>query len=488
MLAPLLIMQPINTRNESDALGTLAIPADALYGIHAARAARNFSLSGESIAEPLICALAEVKLACALTNHTLGYLPATIADAIATACTEIIRGEHRSHIITDALQGGAGTSANMNLNEVIANRAGQLLGHTPGSYHIHPLQHVNLHQSTNDVFPTALHVAALHQLTALEQEITSLQDLLQRKEQIFRDVMKVARTQLQDALPMTFGMTFGAWAEAISRDRWRIFKSRERLRQVNLGGTAIGTGLGAPREYILRVTETLRTVTGLRLTRAENLVDATQNTDRIAEVSGILKAFATNLFKISSDIRLLSSGPHCGLAELRIPAVQAGSSIMPGKINPVIAEGVSQAALRVMHNDGLIGSAVSLGSLELNQFMPLIAHTLLSSLSLLHNATIMLRDLCLADAEPDEAQCSRHLASSRSLATLLVPYIGYARTEMLLARAESTSRPFALVAAETLGVDHAALDALLSPRRMQQLGFTPDTYADLTVPDTGDMQ
>ncbi len=461
-------------RRESDTLGVLELDSDCLYGIHTARATHNFPLSGLRMDTMLIRALAEVKLACARTNARLGYLAADIAGAVETACCEIIAGEHHEHFPVDALQGGAGTSANMNCNEVVANRAGQLLGHPAGSYRVDPLHHVNRHQSTNDVFPTALRVAALHMLEELEAAIIPLQDLLQHKEQAYADVVKVGRTQLQDAVPMTFGMTFGAWAEAISRDRWRVFKCRERLRQVNLGGTAIGTGLGAPRDFILQVAQELRQVTGLRLSRAENLVDATQNADALVEVSGILKACASTLFKICSDIRLLASGPHCGLGELHIPPMQAGSSLMPGKINPVIAEAVSQAALRVMHNDGLIGTAAALGTLELNQFMPLLAHTLLDSLRLLTNAVSMLRERCLNLAEPDIAACKRHVHRSTALATVLVPHLGYARTQHILERSAREGLPVSTVAAEELEMDETAITAILAPHRMRQLGFTSE--------------
>lgn len=465
-------MQTNNIRTETDLLGSMSLPREALYGIHTARAAANFSLSGERMDDMLIRALAEVKLACARTNHAQGHLESSVAEAIAEACSEIRNGGHHESFVVDALQGGAGTSANMNCNEVVANRASQLLGHVPGSYVVHPLHHVNLHQSTNDVFPTAVRVAALHKLHSLETAVSALQEHLQGMEQTYADVVKVARTQLQDAVPMTFGMTFGAWAEAVARDRWRIFKCRERIRQVNLGGTVIGTGLGAPRDYILHVAQELKQVTGLRLARAENLVDATQNTDSLVEVSGMLKTCAATLLKLCSDIRLLASGPHCGLGELRIPAVQAGSTAMPGKVNPVIAEAVSQAALRIIHNDGLITAAGAQGTLELNQFMPLMAHTLLQSLSLLTNAAILLRTRCLDGAEPDTQRCAQHVSASRATAALLVPHLGYERTERLLARSVQERRPFAEVVAHDTGLSPEAVTTLLAPGNLRQLGFT----------------
>jgi len=468
-----------STRTEHDALGSLSLPADVMYGIHTARALENFPLSGQRLPGVLIRAYAEVKLACARTNRDLGYLPGAIAQAVETACTELIRGLHHGHVCVDAFQGGAGTSTNMNLNEVIANRAGELLGHPYGTYAVHPLEHVNLHQSTNDTYPTALRVAVLHGLLALEKPVEVLQECLQRKEQEYGRVPRLARTQLQDAVPITAGMTFGAWAEAVARDRWRIFKCRERIMQVNLGGTAVGTGLGAPREYILRVADELRRVTGLKIARAENLVDATQNLDALVEVSGMLKACAVNLLKISGDVRLLASGPAAGLGELRIPAMQAGSTIMPGKVNPVIPEAVSQAALRVMANDALAGQVAALGNLELNQFMPLMAHAMLESLHLLQGAFTLLHRRCLQLAEPDAARCVRNLESGGALATVLVPALGYDCAERISGLARHKGVPVADAAAETLGLPAADIAGILSPHRMRQLGFTPETYAAL---------
>ncbi|WP_034643981.1 aspartate ammonia-lyase [Desulfovibrio inopinatus] len=468
-------------RSEHDALGCVEIPANALYGIHTARATANFPLSGLRLPAVLIRAYAEVKLACARTNLALGYLPTDIAQAIDTACREVIRGEHHDAIVVDAFQGGAGTSTNMNINEVLANRAGALLGHPYGAYVVHPLHHVNLHQSTNDTYPTALKVAMLHELKRLEPSIADLQTTLQHKEQEYQNILRLARTQLQDAVPMTAGMTFGAWAEAISRDRWRIFKCRERIKLVNLGGTAVGTGLGAPREYILRVTDALRSITGLKIARAENFIDATQNMDCFVEVSGMLKTCAVNLLKICSDIRLLASGPMAGLGELHIPTQQTGSSIMPGKINPVIPEAVSQAALRVMANDGLAGNVAALGNLELNQFMPLLAHCLLESLHMLNHAVVLLHQRCLAQASPVTDRCAEHLASGGALATVLVPAVGYETAEHIteLARQQHISIPEA--AATVLGVSVEDVASVLTPQRMRQLGYTDETYASLRI-------
>ncbi|WP_027721160.1 aspartate ammonia-lyase [Maridesulfovibrio zosterae] len=468
-----------NFRTENDAFGSIEIPSAAMYGPHTARAMQNFKLSGQRLSSIFIRSYAEVKLACARTNTKLGFLEQHIAQAIEMACLEMIEGDHHEHITVDAFQGGAGTSTNMNINEVLANRASMLLGKPYGSYEVHPLHHLNLHQSTNDTFPTALRVAALHELKRLEQPIADMQATLQRKEQEYNNLIRIARTQLQDAVPVTAGMTFGAWAEALSRDRWRIFKCRERIKQVNLGGTAVGTGLGAPRDYILRVTDELRHITGLKIARAENLVDVTQNLDSLVEVSAMLKACAVNLFKISNDVRLLSSGPSAGMGELCIPPLQIGSTIMPGKVNPVIPEAVSQAALRVMSNDSLAGQVAALGNLELNQFMPLMAQCLLESLNLLNNAVPMLHRLCLENAVPDAEKCTRNVYAGKSLITILVPYVGYEKAEQIARHADDNNISIIEAAAKELDLDPKIIAELFSPDRMRQLGYSEDTYSAL---------
>ena len=312
-------------RKEQDLLGEREVPAEALYGISTVRALENFPLAGRPVKAALIHAFGAVKLACARTNHELGRWDDERFAAIAAACGEMAAGRLDAHIVVDALQGGAGTSTNMNVNEVLANRALQLLGRPLGDYAtLHPVEDLNRHQSTNDTYPTALRVAAIRRLRDLAGELVGLLEAFQVKEKEFAQVVKVGRTQLQDAVLITLGREMGAYAEALARDRWRVSKCEERLRVVNLGGTAIGTGLGAPREYIFRVVEQLREITGLGLARAENLVEATQNTDAFVEVSGMLKACASNLLKIATDLRLLSSGPDAGLGEIRLPERQAG--------------------------------------------------------------------------------------------------------------------------------------------------------------------
>ena len=458
-------------RQESDALGTVAVPVSAYWGVHTARAVANFFLSGRTVRPQLVRALALVKLACCRANEELGYLPHNEAQAIAEACREVAEGSLADAFVVDALQGGAGTSTNMNVNEVVANRAEQLLGGGLGQYaRIDPLRHVNLHQSTNDVYPTAVRVAAMFLLKELEQAIAALQTAFQKKELEFRHVLKVGRTQLQDAVPVTLGLECSAWAECLARDRWRVFKCAERLRVVNLGGTAVGTGITAPRSYIFLVVEKLREVTGLGLSRAENLMDATQNCDPLVEVSGILKAHAVNLFKISSDLRLLASGPRAGIGELRLPAVQAGSSIMPGKVNPVICEAAAQAALRVMADDCAVTQAAFLGQLELNAFMPLLADSLLGSLLLLTQACRMLAEKCVQGMEADEAACARHLNNSLTTVTALVPALGYEQAGEIAAKAYSTGQSVRAVVLEQGLLEEHELDRLLSAEAATALG------------------
>ncbi len=459
-------------RMERDPLGEHAVPAAAYWGIHTARALENFPLLGEPPSRPLVIAMATVKLACARANHELGFLDDATADAIAQACRELIAGDLAGEIVVDALQGGAGTSLNMNVNEVLANRADELLGGTLGHYaHVSPLGHVNLHQSTNDVFPTALKVAAIMLLRRLEKSIAGLQAAFQANEKKFADVVKIGRTQLQDACPMTLGAEFSAWAEALSRDRWRVFKCEERLRVVNLGGTAIGTGLTAPRDYIFRVVDKLREETGFGLARAENLVDATQNADAFVEVSGILKAHAVNLLKISSDLRLLASGPRTGLGELRLPAVQAGSSIMPGKVNPVICEAVGQAAMLAIGNDAIVTLAAGSGQLELNAFLPLLAHALLQSLSVLEAACAIFRSRCVEGIEADRDACEAHVARSWATVAALLPSLGYERAAEVAKAAQATGRSVVDLVIEGGLLDADTVRRLLSADAMTALGW-----------------
>jgi len=461
-------------RRESDLLGGLAIPAGELYGVCTARAIENFPLARRAVHRGLVHAYGAVKLACARTNRKLGRLPDAKAEAIEAACREMMDGRLDEHVVVDALQGGAGTSTNMNVNEVLANRALQLLGKPLGDYAtVSPLDDVNLHQSTNDTYPTALRVAAIWGLRSLEREVVALVEAFQIKEKEFAHVVKVGRTQLQDAVLTTLGREMSAYAEALGRDRWRIYKCEERLRVVNLGGTAIGTGLAAPREYIFRVVDELREITGLGLARAENLVEATQNADVFVEVSGILKACACNLFKIASDLRLLSSGPDAGLGEIILPPRQAGSSIMPGKVNPVIPEAVTQAAIMVMANDQAVTQACSLGNLELNAFLPLAADALLGSLDLLAGACSILRRLCVEGMKADEARCRRNVEGATATATALVSAIGYETAQEVAKAARAEGETIRTVVLERSLLTAEQFDELISPEAVLRLGTPP---------------
>lgn len=463
-------------RVEHDLLGDRQLPRDALYGIHTARAIENFPLSRNTVHPHLVTGYGAVKLACARVNAELGVWQNQDqkTSAILQACTEMAEGLLTDHVLVDALQGGAGTSTNMNVNEVIANRALQIMGASPGEYHlVSPLDDINRHQSTNDTFPTAVRVAAHRLLSTFEQSLVALQESFQTAEQSFSDVIKVARTEYQDAVLITLGREMGAYAEAFNRDRWRVYKCQERLRVVNLGGTAVGTGFGAPRRFIFRVVERLREITGIGFARAENLIEATQNTDVFPEVSGILKACASNLLKISSDLRLLSSGPEAGLGEIHLPARQAGSSIMPGKVNPVIPEAVSQCALKVIGDDLTLTMASAMGSLELNAFYPLIGDCLLRMIDLLERSAHILRVYCIEGIEVNRQRCQSHVDSATATVTALLPMIGYQKASEVVATAQRENRSIREVAVSSGMVSESEFDNLVSPEAVCRLGF-PD--------------
>jgi aspartate ammonia-lyase len=460
-------------RTEHDFIGELPIPEGSLYGIHTARALENFPLSGRALHPELVCAFGQVKLACAQANRRLGVWKEDPekAEAIERACLEMAEGLLNGHVLVDRLQGGAGTSTNMNVNEVLANRSLEILGEACGSYgRVSPLDDLNLHQSTNDTYPTALKLAAIRRLRVLESRIVSLQEAFQLLEKRFAHVVKVGRTQFQDAVLTTLGREMGAYAEALNRDRWRIYKCEERLRVINLGGTAIGTGLSAPRDFIFCVTEILRANTSIGLARAENLIDNTQNADVFVEVSGFLKACASTLLKICSDLRLMSSGPESGLAEITLPQRQAGSSIMPGKVNPVIPEAVSQAAMLVFGLDASLTIACASGSLELNPFLPLVATCLLDGIDVLANACDIFCRLCVEGIQADERQCRRYVEISTATATALLPVLGYecmARIALLAREGKKSVREIVL---EEKLLSSEQFDRLISPEAVCGLG------------------
>jgi aspartate ammonia-lyase len=456
-------------RREQDLLGTREVPADAMYGIHTLRAVENFPLAHRPVHAGLARAFGTVKLACARTNRALGWWrdDQAKADAIERACEELASGALAGEIVVDALQGGAGTSTNLNVDEVLANRAVAILGLPPGSYgRVSPLDDLNLHQSTNDTYPTALRLAAIRGLAVLEEKVVALQQAFQAAEQRFAGVVKVGRTEMQDAVLITLGREMGAYAEAFGRDRWRIYKCEERLRVVNLGGTAVGTGIAAPRSYIFRVVEELRAITSIGFARAENLVEATQNADVFVEVSGILKALAASLWKVSSDLRHLSA-TH---GEIRLPERQAGSSIMPGKVNPVIPEAVTQCAMLVFGYDTALGMACASGSLELNPFLPLVALCLLDSIDLLANACAVLRSHCVEGIAADPERCRERVRGSIAIATALVPRIGYERACALAREARDTgcTVPEAALASGLLSAKE--LEEAIGPEAVCKLG------------------
>jgi aspartate ammonia-lyase len=460
-------------RTEKDLLGEYQVPKHVYYGIHTVRAVENFPLSGYAVHPQLIRALACVKKAAAAVNGELGFISAEVSRAICAAADEVMDGQWQEQFVVDALQGGAGTSTNMNVNEVLANRAIELLGGCLGEYTlVHPLNHVNLHQSTNDTYPTALKIAAIWLLQDLSQACAKLQQALQEKESQFAGVVKIGRTQLQDAVPITLGQEFSAYAQAISRDRWRLYKVEERLRQINLGGTAVGTGLNAPKKYIYRVNDQIKQYTRLGLARAENMIDATQNADVYVEVSGLLKALAVNLGKIAHDLRLLSSGPYGGLAELRLPERQAGSSIMPGKVNPIIPEAINQVAFHVMASDVAITMAAQSGQLELNAFLPLIAHHLLSSIELLTHGIEMFVERCIQGIEANQVGCQTALTKSMVTVTALVPHLGYDQATTVARQALQTGQSVYETAKNLHVIEEEQLTEILNPQALTKPGIT----------------
>ncbi|MFA7229963.1 MAG: aspartate ammonia-lyase [Victivallaceae bacterium] len=452
-------------RIEKDLLGELQVPDERYYGIHTARALKNFHLSEKTTLPALTKAMAMVKMACARTNGELKYLEKIKADTIISVCNEIIAGKLADEFAVDALQGGAGTSTNMNINEVIANRALELLGHPKGDYaFIHPLEHVNLHQSTNDVYPTAVKIAVITELRKLSEKIAVLQDNFQNKEKEFADIVKIGRTEMQDAVPLTLGAEFSAFAEAFARDRWRTFKAEERIRLVNLGGTAIGTGLTAPKRYIFMVIEKLRDITGFGLARGENCVDQTANLDSFVEVCGIMQACSVNFEKICRDLRQLHF-----IGEIILPPVQAGSSIMPGKINPVIMECIIQGSRKVRSLNRLVEDCAAAGTLQINEYLPLIADSILESLVMLENMADML-SVHVMEIKADKVRCADSLNRSVTLITAFLPNIGYEQaTQLVNEFTVSGKSDFRDFLSNKLGDE--LVNKTLSPHNLISLGY-----------------
>ncbi len=459
------------TRLEHDLLGERDVPAEAYYGIHTLRALENFPITGTPIRvyPELITALACVKQAAALTNYELRLLDKARADAIIQACEEIRVGQLHEHFVVDVIQGGAGTSTNMNANEVIANRGLELLGHARGEYkHLHPLEHVNLSQSTNDVYPTAVKVALHFEIHRLRAAMAHLRAEFEAKAREFADALKMGRTQLQDAVPMTLGQEFSTYAVMLGEDEDRLKEASLLIQEINLGATAIGTGLNAPPEYALRVCQHLSAITGIALVTAGNLVEATQDAGAFVQLSGVLKRVAVKLSKTCNDLRLLSSGPRAGLGEINLPPAQAGSSIMPGKVNPVIPEVVNQIAFEVIGNDVTVSFAAEAGQLQLNAFEPIIAHSLFKSMAHLRQGCLTLAERCVRGITANREHLRHSVENSIGIVTALNPYVGYENASAVAKEAYATGQSvYELVLAKGL-LTKAQLDDILRPEVLTQ--------------------
>ncbi|UGT65098.1 aspartate ammonia-lyase [Nocardia asteroides] len=459
------------TRTEHDSLGDREVPAAALYGVHTARAVDNFPITGIAIGahSELVRALAAVKQAAARANRELGLLPADIADAIEAACAEIYAGAWHEHFVVDVLQGGAGTSTNMNANEVVANRALELLGLDRGRYdRIHPIDHVNRGQSTNDVYPTAIKVGLQAAMVGLRAGLSELVAALLAKSAEFSGILKVGRTQLQDAVPMTLGQEFGAWGLMLREDIERITESAALITEINLGGTAIGTGLNAHPRYAELATAQLREITGFPVVTASDLVEATQDVGAFVQLSGVLKRTAVKMSKICNDLRLLSSGPRAGFNEITLPSMQAGSSIMPGKVNPVIPEMVNQVAYRVIGNDLTITMAAESGQLQLNAFEPVIAHCLFDSIEMLGRACRILATKCVDGIEANAERLRGMVDISIGVVTALTPHLGYHAAAEVAAEALVSGRTVPSLILEKALMTEEQLALALSPANLVQ--------------------
>ncbi|MBZ7925032.1 aspartate ammonia-lyase [Ensifer adhaerens] len=456
------------TRLERDALGERAVPEAAYFGIQTLRAVENFSLSDIAISHfpTLVRALAMVKKAAAIANNAEGQLPIEKLDAIVRACDDLIEGQLLSSFVVDVFQGGAGTSSNMNANEVIANRGLEHLGRQRGDYRaLHPNDDVNMSQSTNDVYPTAVRLSLLLSRSELQVALSALIAAFEDKGREYAGTVKIGRTQLQDAVPITLGQEFGAFAATLKEDTARLEEVASFFREVNLGGTAVGTRINASQSYATRAIEELSRISGFDLVAADNLLEASWDTGAFVTFSGILRRIAVKLSKISNDLRLLSSGPRSGLGEIRLPPVQPGSSIMPGKVNPVIPESVNQVCYQVIGNDLAATMAAEGGQLQLNPFEPLIIYNLLTSMRLLGRAMTNLAERCVAGITADEERCRAGAEGSISLATALVPVVGYTEAADI-AKLALKSGDTVLEVAMSRGLDGAMLQNLLDPIRM----------------------
>ena len=457
------------SRMEHDSIGALNVPAEAYYGVQSMRAATNFQITHRPLHPVLIDSIVMVKKAAAITNEKSGKLNRQIAQAIIQACDEILDGSFRDQFIVDAIQGGAGTSANMNANEVIANRAIEILGGTKGDYSIvHPNDHVNMSQSTNDVIPTAGKITVLKLLPQTIKELEKLEKAMEEKEAEFDDILKMGRTQLQDAVPMRLGQSFGAFAHVLKRDIKRLKNVMDEMKVLNIGATAIGTAINVDSYYLSNISYELSKVTEISLKQADDLIDATQNLDGFVSVSGVLKTCAVDISKIPNDLRLMSSGPRTGLSEINLPARQNGSSIMPGKINPVIPEVVSQVAYLIIGHDYTITMAAEAGQLELNAFEPVLFHHLFESIDTLKEAAATLTKHCITGITANKEQCEEYIEKSVGISTALCPYIGYAKSAEIAKKSLKTGISVKdLVLQEGL-LKEEELKEILKPEKMTQ--------------------
>jgi len=463
-------------RIEHDLLGDRAVPAGAYYGVHTLRALENFEITGTpiSIYPDLVNALACVKQAAALANNELKLLDDAKTTAIVKACEQIRRGDLLEEFVVDVIQGGAGTSTNMNANEVIANRGLEHLGRMKGEYqYLHPLEHVNMSQSTNDVYPTAVKVALHFGIQRLVEAMAGLRGAFERKAREFAQVLKMGRTQLQDAVPMTLGQEFSTYAVMLGEDEQRLREACLLIHEINLGATAIGTGINAHPDYARLVCRYLSDITGIKLETAGNLVEATQDCGAFVQVSGVLKRVAVKLSKTCHDLRLLSSGPRAGLGEINLPPVQAGSSIMPGKVNPVIPEVVNQIAFEVIGNDVTVSFAAEAGQLQLNAFEPIIAHSLFKSLNHLRNGCLTLAERCVKGITANREHLHTLVEHSIGIVTALNPHIGYVNATAVAQEALASGRSvYALVLEKGL-LSKEQLDDILRPENLTQPRYRP---------------
>ena len=465
-------VNPTATRLESDSIGEKAVPAEAYYGVQSLRAMENFFITGQLLRPEMIDSLALLKKACASANKEAGALEARVADAIMGACDDILAGKYRDQFIVDPIQGGAGTSMNMNANEVIANAAIHRLGGQLGDYTlVHPNDHVNCGQSTNDVIPTAGKMTTLRLLKKLETELDRLRAAFEDKSREFNHVIKMGRTQMQDAVPIRLGQEFRAYADAVRRDTVRMGKAMDEMRSLNMGGTAIGTGINADETYLRRIVPVLSEVSGMELTQAGDLIDSTQNPDPFVAVSGAVKTCAVTLSKIANDLRLMSSGPRTGFGEINLPARQNGSSIMPGKVNPVIPEVINQVAFLIIGNDMTVTMAAEGGQLELNAFEPIIFYCLFQSIGTLTYAVHTFVDNCVTGITANEERCRELVESSVGVITALTPHIGYQHAADIAKRAIVTGQSVRKLILQEKLLTEEEIDTILDPMNLTKPGI-----------------